>query len=111
VFAWSKEQNDAVMDELTAVEAKLKTQGRLGPTARLMPSSTATRLRKRVDPPLVIDGLFADTNEQLLGFFVIECVDLDQAFETAKELGQINPGGSYEIRPMMLLRDNKLGTT
>jgi hypothetical protein len=111
VVARSKEQNDAVMDELTAVEAKVKTRGRLGPTARLTPTSTGTRLRKRVDPPLVIDGLLADTKEQLLGFFVIECVDLDRALETAKEIGQTNPDGSYEIRPMMLLRDNKLGTT
>lgn len=107
VFAWSKDQNDAVMDKLSGVEGKLKAQGRLGPTARLMPTSAATTLRKHSDPPLVIDGPFAETKEQLLGFFIIECADLNEAVETAKELGQANPGGSYEIRPLLLFKDNK----
>jgi len=108
IFAWSKEQNDAVMDRLTAVEEKLKKQGRLGPTARLMPTSAATTLRKQTEPPLVIDGPFAETKEQLLGFFIIECASLDEAVDTAKELGQANPGGSYEIRPLLLFKDNKV---
>jgi hypothetical protein len=43
-----------------------------------------------------------------LGFFVIECVDLNEAIETAKELGVANPGGSYEIRPMALMRPGVL---
>jgi hypothetical protein len=107
VFAWSKEQNDAVMGKLAAVEDKLKKQGRLGPTARLMPTSAAMTLRKHVDPPLIIDGPYAETKEQLLGFFIIDCANLDEALATAKELGQANPGGSYEIRPLLLFKDNK----
>jgi hypothetical protein len=78
VFAWSKEQN-AVMGKLAAVEDKLKQQGRLGPAARLMPTSAATTLRKQSDPPLVIDGPYAETKEPLLGFFIIECANLDEA--------------------------------
>jgi hypothetical protein len=109
VFAWSKEQNDAVMDKLAAVEDKLKQQGRMGPAARLMPTSAATTLRKQTDPPLIIDGPFAETKEQLLGFFVIDCVDLEEALETAKELGKANPGGAYEIRPLLVFKDNKVG--
>src|ERR1700759_4018300 len=46
VFAWSKEQTDRVMDDLAAVENKLRSEGRLGPAARLMPTSTATTLHK-----------------------------------------------------------------
>jgi hypothetical protein len=111
VFAWSKEHNDKIMDQLTAVQDGLKKQGRLGPVARLMPTSAATTLRKQTEPPLVIDGPFAETKEQLLGFFVIECKDLDEALETAKELGKANPGGSYEIRPLMVFHDNQVGTT
>ncbi|HET9688177.1 MAG TPA: YciI family protein [Pseudolabrys sp.] len=110
VFAWSKEQNDAVMQKLATVEEKLKKQGRLGPVARLMPTSAATTLRKHSDPPLVIDGPFAETKEQLLGFFVIECEDLEQALETAKELGQANPGGCYEVRPLLLFKDGAVKT-
>ena len=110
VFAWSKEQNDAVMDRLAVVEGKLKKQGRLGPTARLMPTSAATTLRKQTEQPLVIDGPYAETKEQLLGFFIVECSDLEEALETAKELGQANPGGSYEIRPLLLFKDSKVGS-
>jgi hypothetical protein len=108
VFAWSKEQNDAVMDKLMSVQEGLKKQGRLGPVARLMPTSAATTLRKQTEPPLVIDGPFAETKEQLLGFYVIDCKGLDEALETARELGKANPGGSYEIRPLLLFHDNKL---
>ncbi|HEX3895165.1 MAG TPA: YciI family protein [Rudaea sp.] len=106
VFAWSKEQEARVMDDLAAVEAKLRTQGRLGPAVRLMPTSTATTLHKDRDPPLVVDGPFAETKEQLLGFFIIECQDQAHAIETARELAVANPGGSYEFRPVLLYRAN-----
>ena len=101
VCAWSKHEEAAVMAKLGAVTEKLTREGRLGPVARLVPTTAATTLRKDSDPPLVIDGPFAETKEQLLGFFVIDCNSLDQALETAKELGRANPGGSYEIRPLL----------
>jgi hypothetical protein len=82
----------------------LAKAGRLGPVARLLPTTAATTLRKDQDPPLVIDGPFAETKEQLLGFFIIECSDLTQAIETAQELARANPGGAYEIRPVSLLK-------
>jgi len=66
-----------------------------------VPTTAATTLRKDRDPPLVIDGPFAETKEQLLGFYVIDCTSLAHALETAKELGRANPGGSYEIRPLL----------
>ena len=57
--AWSNEQDAAVMAKLEVVREKLAKQGRLGPVARLMPTTAATTLRKDSDPPLVIDGPFA----------------------------------------------------
>ena len=66
--AWSKEQDDAVMAKLGVVMEKLERQGKLGPVARLLPTTAATTLRKDHEPPLVIDGPFAETKEQLLGF-------------------------------------------
>lgn len=104
VCAWSREQDAEVMAKLGVVEVKLRAQGRLGPVARLMPTTAATTLKKDRDPPLVLDGPFAETKEQLLGFFVIDCDGLEHAIETAKELGAANPGGSYEIRPLGLFR-------
>jgi hypothetical protein len=100
VGAWTKEQDDAVMARLIVVQEKLVKQGRLGPVARLLPTTAATTLRKETDPPLVIDGPFAETKEQLLGFYIVDCTSLDQALETARELAAANPGGSYEIRPV-----------
>lgn len=100
VGAWSKEEDDAVMARLMVVHEKLVKQGRLGPVARLLPTTAATTLRKDSDPPLVIDGPFAETKEQLLGFYIVDCTSLDQALETARELAAANPGGAYEIRPI-----------
>ena len=98
--AWSKEQDDAVMARLAVVQDKLTRQGRLGPVARLLPTTAATTLRKDREPPLVIDGPFAETKEQLLGFYVVDCEALDEVLDIARELAAANPGGAYEIRPI-----------
>ena len=107
--AWSKDEESAVMAKLGAVTEKLTKEGRLGPVARLVPTTAATTLRKDCDPPLVIDGPFAETKEQLLGFFVIECDSLEHALETARELGRANPGGAYEIRPLLQFWPGSVG--
>ena len=98
--AWSREQDDAVMAKLGVVMDKLTRQGKLGPVARLLPTTAATTLRKDREQPIVIDGPFAETKEQLLGFYIVDCKSLDEALEIARELGAANPGGAYEIRPV-----------
>jgi hypothetical protein len=98
--AWTKEQDEAVMAKLGAVQEKLVRQGKLGPVARLLPTTAATTLRKDREPAIVIDGPFAETKEQLLGFYVVEAADLDEVLGITRELGQANPGGAYEIRPI-----------
>jgi len=102
ICGWSKEHEDGVMEKLIAVQDKLAREGRLGPVARLMPTTAATTLRKDREPPLVLDGPFAETKEQLLGFYVVDCDSLDGALEIARDLGKANPGGSYEIRPIAM---------
>ena len=77
VGAWTKAQDDAVMASLGQVQDRLRAQGRLGPVARLVPTTAATTVRKGKDA-MVIDGPFAETKEQLLGFYVVECADLEQ---------------------------------
>jgi hypothetical protein len=96
------------MARLGAVQDKLASEGRLGPVARLMPTTAATTLRKDREPPLVIDGPFAETKEQLLGFYVVDCAALDEALQVARDLGKANPGGAYEIRPLMVFRPGDL---
>jgi hypothetical protein len=99
VGSWTREQDAAVMSKLMVVQDRLKKEGRLGPVARLLPTTAATTLRKD-DPPLVLDGPYAETKEQLLGFYVIDCENLDAAVNVARDLGAANPGGAYEIRPV-----------
>jgi hypothetical protein len=102
VWSWTQEQDDAVMARLAVVHERLAREGRLKPTVRLMPTTAATTVRKG-EEPLVLDGPFAETKEQLLGFYLVDVAHLTDAIEIAKELAAVNPGaGGYEIRPVAL---------
>ena len=104
VSSWSKEQDEEVIRNLIAIQEKFAKAGKLGPVARLLPTTAATTLRKVKGEALVVDGPFAETKEQLLGFYTIECDDLEEAVGFARELSDANPsGGSYEIRPVGML--------
>jgi hypothetical protein len=103
VGSWSKEEDDAVMKRLVAVQDKLAAEGRLGPVARLKGTAAATTLRKAQDriAARVIDGPFAETKEQFLGFYVVDCKNIEDAVSVARELADANRGpGGYEIRPI-----------
>jgi hypothetical protein len=110
VGSWTKQEDDAVMAKLAVVQDKLRQERRLGPVARLLPTTAATTVRKGVEP-LIIDGPFAETKEQLLGFYVLDCDNLEQAIETAKDLAKASSSaGAYEIRPVSLFRPGELPT-
>ncbi len=67
----------------------------------LQPSSTATTVKKPADGEnIVTDGPFAETKEQLGGFYLLECESLDEALEWAKKV-PLTPPGSIEVRPVM----------
>jgi hypothetical protein len=108
VFSWSKQEEEAVMTKLIAAQEKMARAGKLGPVARLMPTTAATTLRKDREPAVVIDGPFAETKEQLLGFYVVDCESLEEALDFARELGKVNPGGAYEIRPLLVFNPGTL---
>ena len=55
----------------------------------------------------MIDGPFAETKEQLLGFYIIDVADLEDALGVARELAAANPGGAYEIRPVALFNPDQ----
>src|SRR5690242_8792596 len=90
VWSWSKEEDDAVMARLGKVHEKLTREGKLGPSLRLLPTTAATTLRQQ----LVMDGPFAETKEQLLGFYLIEVDGLEAALDVARQLQDANPTSS-----------------
>ena len=107
VWSWSQREDQAVMARLGVVHDRLAKAGKMGPSLRLLPTTSATTLRKTQDPPLVIDGPFAETKEQLLGFYIIDVADLEDALGVARELASANPGGAYEIRPIALFNPDQ----
>ncbi|WP_091737116.1 YciI family protein [Phenylobacterium immobile] len=100
VWSWTKAQDDAVMDRLQVIHERLTAEGKLGPSLRLLPTTAAATLRK--SDGVVIDGPYAETKEQLLGFYIVDCANLEEALDIARELTIANPGGAYEIRPIHL---------
>ena len=103
VCAWSKDKEATVMADLAAVQQTLAARGKLGPVARLMPTTAAVTLRKGGEA-LVLDGPFAETKEQLLGFFVVDCASLEEAIAVARDLAQAcGSSGAFEIRPIAML--------
>jgi hypothetical protein len=103
VFSWTKEEDDAVMGRLNVVHEKWEKAGKLKPSIRLLPTSAATTLRKK--DGMVIDGPYAETKEQLLGFYIIDVDNLEEGLEFTRELTKANPGGAYELRPIMIYRE------
>jgi hypothetical protein len=100
---WSEEEDAALMDDLLEINDRLVAGKHLGPAARLGPTEGARTLRGRsTGGDMVIDGPFAETKEQLLGFYVVDYPSIDGAIEAAREMRRVNPTAVYEIRPVML---------
>ena len=103
VMSWTPEEDAAVMAGLRAVQEPLRAKGHFGPAARL----DATRKARTLRGPgagMVLDGPFAETKEQLLGFYIMDFADETGAIAAARELRKANPGAVYEIRPIKLFR-------
>lgn len=79
---------------------KLHAGGKFIATAPLHPSSTATTVRQQEGKPLITDGPFAETREQLGGYFLINAIDLDEAIRIASEI-PAGRWGTVEIRPVI----------
>jgi hypothetical protein len=79
----------------------MRASGLLGPAARLDETRKARTLRGP-GAGMVLDGPFAETKEQLLGFHLVNCATDDEALAAARKLRQVNPTAVYEIRPVKL---------
>jgi hypothetical protein len=100
VMSWTPAEDAAVMNQLFQAHDRINREAPLGPAARLGTTGKAKTLRGPGNG-VVIDGPFAETKEQLLGFYVLDCANDDAAVEAARELRRANPGGVYEIRPII----------
>lgn len=110
VGTWTKEEDDACMVRLAKVEDAMAQKGKLGPVVRLLPTTSATTLRKAGGDAMILDGPFAETKEQFLGFFVADCETLEEAHDFARDLAVANPGtGAYEIRPLAIYKPGNFG--
>jgi hypothetical protein len=101
VMSWTPQEDAAVMTGLLAVHDRLNAGKLLGPAARLGGTAEARTLRGPGNG-MVIDGPFAETKEQLLGLYVVDCADGDAAIAIARDLRRVNPSAVYEIRPIRL---------
>ncbi|NUS21950.1 MAG: YciI family protein [Mesorhizobium sp.] len=101
VQSWTPDEDAALMKDLLDVNDRLTREGKLGPAARLGATADAVTLRGPGDG-MVIDGPFAETKEQLLGLYVLDCANQDEAIAAARDLKRVNPSAVYEIRPIML---------
>jgi hypothetical protein len=99
--AASQEDQIAMAQAYGALTQEMQDRGVLLAGEGLYPTPTATTVRVRDGERSVTDGPFAETKEQLGGFYVLDCKDLDDAIEWAAKI----PGaqlGSIEIRPVMV---------
>jgi hypothetical protein len=98
----SPEEIDFLIRTHGALIAEARQKGVLLAVEGLKPTSTATTVRAQDGTPLVLDGPFAETKEQLAGYYILECRDLDEAVEWAKRIPTSCKGasGAIEIRPV-----------
>jgi hypothetical protein len=99
----SDEERNGLYQEYAAFGAELREKGAYVDGAQLQPTSTATTVRIRDDEQVVTDGPFAETKEQLGGFYLIETESVDEALEWAAKIPSARLG-SIEVRPLVRAR-------
>ena len=92
---------DQVMKEYDAFVQGIVTSGHYRAGGRLDGVATSTTLRERNGRLITTDGPFAETKEQLGGYHLIECRDLDEALAIARRIPTLRVGGAVEVRPMI----------
>ena len=88
------------MREYGEFQRNLVETGHYRGGARLESTSTATTVRERKGRPIITDGPFAETKEQLGGYHLVACKDLDEAIAIALRIPTLRVGGAVEVRPL-----------
>ncbi len=96
----SEAEHGKIFQEYMDYTARIRKKGNYVAGEALQPVSTATTVRVKNGKTLTTDGPFAETREQLGGFYMVEAKDLDEAIALAKGIPAVRTG-SIEVRPIM----------
>lgn len=99
--AKSQEDMGAVMGEWFSYSDALQKSGKMLAGDALQPTQTATTVRVTQGKTIISDGPFAETKEQLGGYYIVNVDNLDEATEWASKMPHLPSGGSVEVRPIM----------
>ena len=99
---WSEAQLKQEYDDYMVFGSDNEKLGIEAEGEALMPTDTATTVRLRDGQTVTTDGPFAETHEQLGGYYVVDAKDLDEAIAVAARIPSAKYGGSIEIRPLMV---------
>jgi len=98
--ALPKAKRDEIMDAYGRWAQAIVKSGHFRASSKLRPTCDATTVREKLGKRVTTDGPFAETREQLGGFHLIECRDLDEAIEIAGRIPTLPTGGTVEVRPV-----------
>ena len=101
----SEDDRNAMFAAYGEFTESIKSSGHMVGGDALHPASTATTVRVRDGETLVTDGPFAETKEQLGGYYLLDCEDLDEALEWAAKIPSLPRGGAVEVRPALVFDD------
>jgi hypothetical protein len=93
-------RREQIMGRYQALEQELIESGCYRAGVKLGPSSTTTTVRMINGKPAITDGPFAETKEQIGGYHLIECSNLDEAIAIAMRIPTLPAGGTVEVRPV-----------
>ena len=93
-------QRDRIMQEYVGFVESIANSGHYLGGAKLQSSSTAATIRAKNGKPFATDGPFAETKEQLGGYHLLECRDMNEAISIAMRIPTISVGGTVEVRPL-----------
>ena len=97
----SQDEMAALMGRWSQYTEDFQKSGKMLEGAALQPTASSTTVRASESRTLTSDGPFAETKEQLGGYYIIDASDLDEAIEWAAKMPHVAGGGTVEVRPIM----------
>ena len=96
-------ERDAIMKDYGQMLAREKANGRLLAGAKLDDVASAVTVRQTNGKAAITDGPFTETKEQLGGYHLVECANIDEAIAIAQQIPTLPAGGTIEVRPVLFL--------